>query len=381
MFTATSPDRLPRRARAAAITCVTDDRSARDRGRRRHREGDGRASADGSGFDVEWADDGTKGLRKLRFERPDVCVVDLMLPGLDGWGLIERARDEGLQTPILAVSARGNEHDKVATLARWAPTTTSPSRSGWPSSWRACRRSRAARASRRPRSASRRSSSRACASIPRSTAHSCSAPRATRPMPGSRAPSSACSTSWRATPGRVLSRDELHQRVWDVPYRHRDRTVDVFVRKLREKLDRRSPLRLRAHALRRGLSLRRRGARQRRGLTADVVAISLQSPSSNRVAPGRPPIRSARTPNSSSASITSTPAERNWASIASRSATRKFTMNACSGRPKYSLSRSKMAQVVEPPGVHSNGLAPQSEMSTPRCSAYQSRRLAACPAR
>jgi DNA-binding response OmpR family regulator len=40
--------------------------------------------------------------------------------------------------------------------------------------------------------------------------------------------------------GRVLSRDELHQRVWDVPYRHRDRTVDVFVRKLREKLDRRS---------------------------------------------------------------------------------------------------------------------------------------------
>jgi len=41
-----------------------------------------------AGFDVEWADDGTKGLRKLRFERPDVCVVDLMLPGLDGWGLI-----------------------------------------------------------------------------------------------------------------------------------------------------------------------------------------------------------------------------------------------------------------------------------------------------
>ena len=70
-----------------------------------------------SGYDVEWADDGTKGLRKLRFERPDVCVVDLMLPGLDGWGLIERARDEGLMTPILAVSARGNEHDKVATLS------------------------------------------------------------------------------------------------------------------------------------------------------------------------------------------------------------------------------------------------------------------------
>jgi DNA-binding response OmpR family regulator len=41
-------------------------------------------------------------------------------------------------------------------------------------------------------------------------------------------------------PGRVLDRDELQQRVWNVPYRSRDRSVDVCVRKLREKLDRRS---------------------------------------------------------------------------------------------------------------------------------------------
>ena len=36
-----------------------------------------------------------------------------------------------------------------------------------------------------------------------------------------------------------MSRDELQQRVWNVPYRPRDRSVDVCVRKLREKLDRR----------------------------------------------------------------------------------------------------------------------------------------------
>jgi DNA-binding response OmpR family regulator len=41
-------------------------------------------------------------------------------------------------------------------------------------------------------------------------------------------------------PGLVLDRDELQQRVWNVPYRARDRSVDVCVRKLREKLDRRS---------------------------------------------------------------------------------------------------------------------------------------------
>ena len=46
-----------------------------------------------------------------RFERPDVVVLDLMLPGLDGWQVLETARAEGIGTPILVVSARGTEHD------------------------------------------------------------------------------------------------------------------------------------------------------------------------------------------------------------------------------------------------------------------------------
>ncbi|MFM7247573.1 MAG: winged helix-turn-helix domain-containing protein, partial [Actinomycetota bacterium] len=41
--------------------------------------------------------------------------------------------------------------------------------------------------------------------------------------------------------GVALSRDELQRRVWGTPYRYRDRTVDVCVRKIREKVDRRSP--------------------------------------------------------------------------------------------------------------------------------------------
>jgi DNA-binding response OmpR family regulator len=41
--------------------------------------------------------------------------------------------------------------------------------------------------------------------------------------------------------GRVLTRDELLQRVWGRRATHRDRTVDVFIRKLREKVDRRAP--------------------------------------------------------------------------------------------------------------------------------------------
>ena len=39
-----------------------------------------------------------------------------MLPGLDGWSVIETARAEGIGTPIVVVSARGTEHDRVHAL-------------------------------------------------------------------------------------------------------------------------------------------------------------------------------------------------------------------------------------------------------------------------
>src|SRR3712207_8827752 len=69
-----------------------------------------------AGFDPIRVENGTVGLARLRFERPDVCVVDLMLPGTDGWKLIETARKEGIGTPILVVSARGTAPDRVHAL-------------------------------------------------------------------------------------------------------------------------------------------------------------------------------------------------------------------------------------------------------------------------
>ena len=69
-----------------------------------------------AGLDVVLAEDGDKGLRKLRYEQHDVAVVDLMLPGVDGWALTQEARREGIATPILIVSARSSEHDKVHAL-------------------------------------------------------------------------------------------------------------------------------------------------------------------------------------------------------------------------------------------------------------------------
>ena len=76
-----------------------------------------------AGFDPLWVNKGSRASR-LRYERPDVCVLDLMLPGIDGWKLIETARSEGIGTPIVVVSARGPS-TTACTPSRSAPTTTS----------------------------------------------------------------------------------------------------------------------------------------------------------------------------------------------------------------------------------------------------------------
>src|ERR671937_2072757 len=69
-----------------------------------------------AGFNAVGVANGETRLAPLRYERPDVCVLDLMLPGIDGWRVIEQARAEGIGTPIVVVSARGTEHDRVHAL-------------------------------------------------------------------------------------------------------------------------------------------------------------------------------------------------------------------------------------------------------------------------
>jgi len=69
-----------------------------------------------AGFDASIVGNGRLAVRRLRYDHPDVCVLDLMLPELDGWKLIETIRGEGIGTPILVVSARGSEHDRVHAL-------------------------------------------------------------------------------------------------------------------------------------------------------------------------------------------------------------------------------------------------------------------------
>src|SRR5262249_18353116 len=69
-----------------------------------------------AGFDPVTVGRGDLALARLRYEHPDVCVLDLMLPAQDGWRVIETVRGEGFGTPIVVVSARGTEHDRVHAL-------------------------------------------------------------------------------------------------------------------------------------------------------------------------------------------------------------------------------------------------------------------------
>jgi two-component system KDP operon response regulator KdpE len=67
------------------------------------------------GYRVAEAADGTEALRRWEGQRPDLIVLDLGLPDIDGAVIIRRVRRDAT-TPILVLSARGAEKDKVAAL-------------------------------------------------------------------------------------------------------------------------------------------------------------------------------------------------------------------------------------------------------------------------
>ena len=68
-----------------------------------------------SGFDVANSTDGKHGLRVFHTARPDLVVLDIGLPTLDGWQVLERIRDLS-DVPVLILTAHGNEADKVRGL-------------------------------------------------------------------------------------------------------------------------------------------------------------------------------------------------------------------------------------------------------------------------
>ena len=66
-----------------------------------------------AGFRTLRASDGGQGLRLFRQQRPDLVILDLMLPQVDGWRVAEEVRREDPRVPVIVCSARTSEFDRV----------------------------------------------------------------------------------------------------------------------------------------------------------------------------------------------------------------------------------------------------------------------------
>lgn len=67
---------------------------------------------EGEGFEVVACDSGPVGLRSFYEERPDLVVLDVMMPGMDGWEVCARLR-ELADTPVMMLTAKTSEADKL----------------------------------------------------------------------------------------------------------------------------------------------------------------------------------------------------------------------------------------------------------------------------
>ena len=188
-----------------------------------------------AGLSAIVVDKGETGLARLRYEQPDVCVLDLMLPGLDGWSFIQTARNEGIATPIVVVSARGSEGDRVRALDIGADDYL-------------VKPFAMAEFVARVRAAVRRGGrpeldrSDGALELEELVVDSRTVQAYVDGMSADLTPTEfKLLYALAQDAGRVVTRDELMQRIWGRRQRYRDRTVDVFVRKLRDKIDRRSP--------------------------------------------------------------------------------------------------------------------------------------------
>lgn len=68
------------------------------------------------GYEVLQAQDGRKGLQKVIDERPDLIVLDVMLPEMNGFEVLEELKKRGNTIPIVVLSAKGVETDRVMGL-------------------------------------------------------------------------------------------------------------------------------------------------------------------------------------------------------------------------------------------------------------------------
>ena len=188
------------------------------------------------GFDVLTAQDGVEGLRIAHAERPDVIVLDIMMPKMDGLETCQRLREDAnlRLTPILMLTARSEERDEILGLDAGAddyltkPTSPSLLVSHVRALLRRTERTEAANTS-------------------QLRVHDLVVDRDRYLV--TREPDTDAEETFRlprkefellyflaSHPGKVFTREDLLNQVWGPDVYVVDRTVDVHIRKIREKI-------------------------------------------------------------------------------------------------------------------------------------------------
>ncbi|MGZ7079043.1 MAG: response regulator [Thermoanaerobaculia bacterium] len=186
------------------------------------------------GYRTELAQSGTDGLARARLERPDLVILDLMLPGLNGLELCRELRSESA-VPIIMLTARSTEEDKLRGLDIGADDYVTKPFSP---------RELVARV----RAVLRRTEASSEAATAGDIVVDPNSHEVT--VRGEKVPCTAAEfrllDALVRSSGRVLSREELMQRAFGDSYEGLDRTIDVHIKNLRKKIeeDRANPSRI-----------------------------------------------------------------------------------------------------------------------------------------
>lgn len=187
------------------------------------------------GYDTACAYDGREGLRMAREENPDLILLDIMLPYMDGFEVCKSLRDAGSNVPIIMITAREEETDKVFGLENGADDYITK-----PFSMRELM-ARVKANMRRVPDAPAPAAPAEDGSVIRAGALTVDLERHSVFKNGVELELTQREFELvrflAQNPGRVVSRQELMSEVWQYDYFGDVRTVDVAVRRLREKLE------------------------------------------------------------------------------------------------------------------------------------------------
>ena len=181
------------------------------------------------GYETLAAMDGTTGLELARTENPDIILLDVMLPGMTGFEICTTLRSEGHTEPILMLTAKGEESDKVFGLEAGADDYITKPFSLLELLARVKANVRRTGMAQNP--AAMKSVG---ALIIDEAAYTVM--KNGRPVDLTQKEFELLRLLM-STPGHVYTREELMKKVWNYDYIGDTRTVDVMTRRLREKIE------------------------------------------------------------------------------------------------------------------------------------------------